>query len=262
MTVPTPSSAPSIEIANVHKAYRRGSTSTPVLTGVDLVVNQGECVFLAGPSGSGKTTLLSIIGCILGADQGQVRVLGQDIQSLSTAARTEHRLQGLGFVFQKFHLIRGLTAIDNVCLPLVIRGAEKRATQARAMSLLEAVGLADKAHADPRNMSTGQCQRVAIARALAGDPELILADEPTASLDATNGNEVMELFRRLTTQEGKTAVVVSHDHRVFHFADRVCHLERGTISHEVSQEKNSIGNSAEAGVSHPEGRAPSVTRAS
>ena len=214
---------------DVHKVYLRGSTSTPVLAGVDLTVQRGECVFLAGPSGSGKTTLLSIFGCILSADGGRVWLLDQDILTLDEAQRSALRRDRIGFVFQRFHLIRGLTAIDNVCVPLVLRGVTRQAARKRAAVLLEAVGLAEKATADPRSLSAGQCQRVALARALVGDPELILADEPTASLDATNGQEVMGLLKRLTTEKGGTAVVVTHDQRIFHFADRVCWLENGRI---------------------------------
>ena len=219
-----------ISAQGVHKAYRRGPTRTPVLEGVDLQVERGKCVFLAGPSGSGKTTLLSILGCILSADRGRVRILDQDVLALDPAKRTALRRNHLGFVFQRFHLIRGLTASDNVCVPLTLRGTAPQAARSRAMALLDAVGLAEKTNAHPRNLSAGECQRVALARALAGDPDLILADEPTASLDAANGREVMELLRQLTTHKGKTAVVVTHDQRIFHFADRVFRLENGRIA--------------------------------
>jgi len=219
-----------VRVENVHKAYRCGNTSTPVLNGVDLTVERGECVYLAGPSGSGKTTLLSILGCILSADQGQICILDRDISRLSWRGRTTLRRQRLGFVFQRFHLIRGLTVIDNVCVPLTLRGASPRAAHKRAETLLDAVGLAHKANAHPRNLSAGQCQRVALARALVGDPDLILADEPTASLDAANGQEVMKLLRRLTTEEGRAVVLVTHDHRIFPFADRILWLENGQVA--------------------------------
>jgi len=223
------SQQPALCVRDVHKAYRRGTTVAPVLEGVNLVVKRGECVFLAGPSGSGKTTLLSILGCILSADRGKVRILDQDIDVLNQQQRTTLRLEQIGFVFQRFHLIRGLTALDNVCVPLVLRDAPPRRAECRGMELLETVGLADKASAQPRNLSAGQCQRVALARALAGDPNLILADEPTAALDAANGRQTMKLLRRLTSQEGKTTVVVTHDQRIFQFADRVLRLENGRI---------------------------------
>lgn len=227
--LPGGSERPAIHLAGVHKAYQRGSVSTAVLAGVDLIVNRGECVFLAGPSGSGKTTLLSIVGCILSVDKGRVRILDQDIQVLNSRQRAALRLQRIGFVFQRFHLIRGLTALDNVCVPLTLAGVAPQAARRRAVTLLESVGLADELNKLHKNLSTGQCQRVALARALAGDPDLILADEPTASLDAKNGRDVMELLRRLTTDEGKTAVVVTHDHRIFRYADQVHYLENGQI---------------------------------
>ncbi len=224
------SGPPAVSVEGVHKAYRRGGTSTAVLSGVDLAVDGGECVFLAGPSGSGKTTLLAIVGCILTADRGRVRILGQDVLSLDAAGRVTLRRDRIGFVFQRFHLIRGLTALENVCVPLVLRGTSRRAARRRAMELLQSVGLADKASAQPQNLSAGQCQRVALARALVGDPELVLADEPTASLDAATGPEVMKLLRRLTTDEGKTAIVVTHDQRIFPFADRVLWLQNGRVA--------------------------------
>ena len=218
-----------VRINGLYKAYRRGTTSTPVLDGVDLAIPRGQCLYLAGPSGSGKTTLLSILGCILSIDRGSVQILDQDVLTLDAEGRAALRRNRIGFVFQRFHLIRGLTVINNVCVPLTLRGMTRRAAYKRAAPLLEAVGLADKADAHPRNLSAGQCQRVALARALVGDPELILADEPTASLDARNGVEVIRLFRRLTTEEGKTAVVVTHDQRIFPFADRICWLENGRV---------------------------------
>jgi len=220
---------PVVEAQDVHKAYRRGNTCTAVLEGIDLRVAPGECVYLAGPSGSGKTTLLSILGGILSPDAGRVCIRGDDLWVLSSPQRAVLRRTRLGFVFQRFHLIRGLSVINNVCVPLTLAGVSRRAAHRRAGVLLEAVGLGQYAHAHPNRLSVGQCQRVALARALAGHPELILADEPTASLDAANGRAVMELFRRLTADEGKAAVVVTHDHRIFDFADRIFWLENGRI---------------------------------
>ena len=219
-----------VRIQNVHKAYRSGNTVTPVLNGVDLTVERGQCVYLAGPSGSGKTTLLSILGCILSADQGQIRILDHDVSRLSQRECATLRRQRLGFVFQRFHLIRGLTVIDNVCVPLTLRGTSPGDSRKRAETLLDAVGLADKVNAHPRNLSAGQCQRVALARALVGDPDLILADEPTASLDAANGQEVIKLLRHLTTEQGRAVVLVTHDHRIFDFADRILWLENGRVA--------------------------------
>jgi putative ABC transport system ATP-binding protein len=216
-----------VRVQDVRKAYGRGATRTPVLNGVDLNIVPGECIYLAGPSGSGKTTLLSILGCILTADHGEVEILGHALTAMTPAERVALRRDRLGFVFQRFHLVKGLTAAENVAIPPTLRGIRRPAAIRRATELLGAVGLADRRDAHPRNLSMGQCQRIALARALANDPDLILADEPTASLDAANGQEVMSLLRHLTTEKGKTAVVVTHDQRIFHFADRVIWLENG-----------------------------------
>jgi putative ABC transport system ATP-binding protein len=220
----------------VEKSYRRGAVATPVLKGVELAVAPGECVFLAGPSGSGKTTLLSILGCILTPDAGEVFLLGQDVTRLDRRQRTILRRDRLGFVFQRFHLIRGLTALENVAVPLTLRGWRRSDALNRAEELLGQVGLIGHAGQRPENLSTGQCQRVALARALVGDPQIILADEPTASLDAASGLEAMQLLRRLTSQQGKAAIVVTHDARIFHFADRVCWLDAGHLEeHELTR---------------------------
>jgi len=219
-----------VVIHDLHKAYRRGATSTPTLCGVELTVDAGECVFLVGPSGCGKSTLLSILGCILTPDRGTVQVLGNDLSRLDETSRSTLRRNHIGFVFQRFQLIRGLSALENVCVPLLLRGESQRVARQRASALLAQVGLGDKGRSKPNELSTGQCQRVALARALVGDPELILADEPTAALDATAGQEVMQLLRKLTTGEGKTAIVVTHDPRILDFADRVLHLENGRIA--------------------------------
>ena len=219
-----------VVIHDLHKAYRRGATSTPTLCGVELTVDAGECVFLVGPSGCGKSTLLSILGCILTPDRGTVQVLGNDLSQLNEISRSALRRNHIGFVFQRFQLIRGLSALENVCVPLLLRGESQRVARQRASALLAQVGLGDKGRSKPNELSTGQCQRVALARALVGNPELILADEPTAALDATAGQEVMQLLRKLTTGEGKTAIVVTHDPRILDFADRVLHLENGRIA--------------------------------
>jgi len=220
---------PTIELCGLQKSYRRGSTTTPVLQGVDLTASPGECAFLAGPSGSGKTTLLSILGCILSGDEGSVRILGEDLDRLGPKQLARLRLEQIGFVFQRFHLIRGLTAVENAYVPLTLLGVPQREAHGKAMQLLEAFGVADKATVHPANLSTGQCQRIALARALANDPQLILADEPTASLDAENGQSVMQLLRSLASDQQKTVVVVTHDTRIFDYADRIHWLENGQI---------------------------------
>ena len=219
-----------VALRRVCKSYRRGSSDTPVLRDIDLYIPQGECIFLLGPSGSGKTTLLSIIGCVLTPDRGVVEVLGYDVARLASHELAQHRRDRLGFVFQRFHLIRGLTALENVCVPMTLAGRRPAEARDRGAQLLRQVGLADKALLDPRRLSVGQCQRVAIARALANDPQLILADEPTAALDADSGREAIELLRQLTAETGKTVVVVTHDHRILHYADRVVRVEHGELN--------------------------------
>lgn len=213
-----------VELQDVRKGYWRGRTFTPVLNGIDFHVRRGECAFLVGPSGSGKSTLLSIIGCILKPDRGRIWILGEEV---SVAAQIPMRRECIGFVFQGFQLIRGLSALDNVCVPLMVNNAPPRASRNRAALLLADVGLGDLVYANVDQLSAGQCQRVALARALANDPELILADEPTAALDADNGEQVMALLHRLITERKKTAIVVTHDPRIFRYADRTYILEDG-----------------------------------
>jgi putative ABC transport system ATP-binding protein len=223
------SDSPLLTATGIHKTYGARS-DTPVLRGIDLSICRGECVFLAGPSGSGKSTLLSILGCILTPDQGTIQIGGREVGRLNAPQRAILRRDCIGFVFQRFHLIRGLTALDNVCVPFALRGTLDAAARVRGAELLERVGLGDKINCYPQKLSSGQCQRVALARALSLNPDLILADEPTASLDAKNGQEVMELLRDLTSDAGKAAIVVTHDHRIYHFADRVLSVENGRLN--------------------------------
>lgn len=219
-----------IELRNVRKSYARGTTVTCVVDGVNLNVDRGECVFLLGPSGSGKTTLLSIIGCVLTPDAGTVHILGHDVSNLLPDDAALLRLRHIGFVFQRFHLIRGLSARENVAVPLTLSGWTAADATDRANDLLAQVGMRDHADAQPQRLSVGQCQRVAFARALSADPDLILADEPTASLDAKTGHCALELLRELTVAAGKTVIVVTHDPRILTFADRILHMENGKLA--------------------------------
>lgn len=221
-----------VVMRGVHKSFTRGRNVTEVLRGVDLEVPRGSCTFLVGPSGCGKSTLLSILGCLLTPDRGDVWVLGEHLPSLDEVGRQRLRAMRLGFVFQRFHLLRGLTALENVAVPLVLTGMAPAAARRRADTLLEAVGMAGYASSDVRRLSHGQCQRVALARALSNDPELILADEPTAALDETNGRQVMELLQTLVRTFRKTALIVTHDTRIFPFADRIWRMEHGRLSPE------------------------------
>ena len=218
-----------VELKRASKWYRRGEEKTVVLDEVDFRVQAGECVFLLGPSGSGKTTLLSLIGCVLSADAGDVRVLGHNPRQLDAQQLALLRRDHIGFVFQRFHLIRGLSALENVAVPLLLRGYSHAQANRAAREKLDVVGLGSYHATSPTRMSVGQCQRVAFARALVGDPQLILADEPTASLDGDTGQRAMELLRAVTAEASKTVVVVTHDHRILPFADRIVQMQRGTL---------------------------------
>ena len=200
------------------------------LDGVDLDVHRGELVLLMGPSGSGKTTLLSIMGCILRPSGGTVRILGRDITGLRERDLPRVRLEHIGFVFQGFNLFPTLTAKANVALALDLKGVPRRDAGRRAAELLEQVGLGHKRDAYPADLSGGQKQRVAIARAIAGDPPIVLADEPTAALDTTSGHTVMGLLQTLARERDRAVVIVSHDNRMLGYADRIVHLEDGRIA--------------------------------
>lgn len=218
-----------IQTDQLFKSYLTGGHSVPVLCGIDISVQRGECLFLAGPSGSGKTTLLSILGCVLSADSGAVRVLGQDVTHLKPDEQSAFRREKIGFIFQRFHLFDALTAQENVCIPLHLLRWQKAAAVARANSLLELLGLGSLVRRNVTQLSMGQRQRVAVARALAADPDMILADEPTASLDEESGLQAISVLKDLCGRLGKTVVVVTHDSRIFSFADRVLFLNKGRM---------------------------------
>jgi putative ABC transport system ATP-binding protein len=221
-----------VEAENVCKSFGAGQRQSLILRGVSLAVTRGETVFLVGPSGSGKTTLLSILGCILTPDAGSVRVLGQEVSRLDARRLTAFRRENLGFIFQSFNLFPTLSALDNIRLTLTMRGVPLRSATDQAADLLNQMSLWHRSHLRPGALSTGECQRVAIARALADGPAVLFADEPTASLDAENGRSVMELLTRQSRERGVTLVVVTHDSRIFPYADRILHLEDGYLTHE------------------------------
>jgi putative ABC transport system ATP-binding protein len=223
------SSGLAIDVRNVTKTYGAGATAYQALRGVDFPVAAGEFVMLSGPSGSGKTTLLSIIGCVLNATSGHVELLGEDVSNVSESTHARLRLSHIGFVFQAHNLIASLSCTDIIVMLLEMRGIAKKKAVHEAERLLELVGLADQAPKKPRDLSGGQRQRVAIARALAGSPPIILADEPTAALDAQNGLAVTETLRALAKDHGHTVVVVTHDNRIFHLGDRIVNIEDGRI---------------------------------
>jgi putative ABC transport system ATP-binding protein len=221
-----------MEVANISKVTRTftiGKMETRALRGVDLKVESGEFTALVGPSGSGKTTLLQIIGCLDLPTTGSVIINGEDVTKLNRNQRADLRKGTLGFVFQFFALIPTLNAYENVEMPLLLSGHKDGGRKQRVMELLESVGLSDRAHHRPDQLSGGQQQRVAVARALATDPKLILADEPTANLDTENGEQVMEIMKKLNKETGTTFVFATHDPRVIKYASRVVTLQDGLI---------------------------------
>ncbi|MDX2214682.1 MAG: ABC transporter ATP-binding protein [Oculatellaceae cyanobacterium bins.114] len=214
---------------HVEMVFQSGNQKFQALSDINLEVNAGDIQLLMGPSGSGKTTLLSILGGILTPTTGSVRLLGQEITTLSRTQLAKFRLQHIGFIFQGFNLFPALTAIENVEVALTMKGMRDRVAHLEAANLLEQVGLADKAKNLPSELSGGQKQRVAIARALAGSPALIMADEQTAALDSHSGHAVIDLLRRLAKEGGHTVLMVTHDPRIIDVADRVTHLEDGFL---------------------------------
>ena len=218
-----------IEAHGVKKVFGKGRLSFTALHGVDLEVGIGEFVILAGPSGSGKTTLLSILGCVLTASAGEVSLRGRRVSGLAERALPAVRRDNVGFVFQSHNLMPALTALDNVALVLRMKGSSRRRARTGAEGLLERVGLGDKLHSRPAQLSGGERQRVAIARALAGSPPIVLADEPTAALDAANGLRATELLKEVCREHDHSVLVVTHDSRIFHLADRIVHIEDGRI---------------------------------
>ena len=227
-----------IRAAGLTKVYGEGTTAFRALSDVDLEIRSGELTLLMGPSGSGKTTLLSILGCILRASGGSLEVLGESVEKLPEKELPRIRRDAIGFVFQGFNLFPALTAMENVALALDVRGMGRAKSEEKATELIRDVGLGQKGKSYPADLSGGQKQRVAIARALAGDPPILLADEPTAALDSTSGKNVIELLRKLAHEHGRAVVMVTHDPRVLSYGDRIIHLEDGRIVGEETGAEN------------------------
>ena len=222
-----------IKLEDVTKVYETEEVRTSALRGVDLVVEQGEFLAVMGPSGSGKTTLLNIIGCLDIPTEGEYFLDNVKIQSLSRTEQSRLRNRKFGFIFQTFNLIPELSALENVELPLMYRGEHPRVRTKLAQEALQTMGLEGRINHRPPQLSGGQKQRVAIARSLVGDPECILADEPTGSLDSIAGGEILRMLRALSKDFGKSIVMVTHDHRAASMADRIIYLQDGVISNET-----------------------------
>jgi len=221
--------APLIETQSVGVTFGDGATACRALDDVSVAVMPGEILLVMGPSGSGKTTLTQILGCLLRPSAGSVKVFGQSMETPDAGALDECRLRHFGFVFQNYNLFPALSAWENVAIALDLVGVRGAAAEIKARALLDEVGLASKADLRPAMLSGGQRQRVAIARALAADPDILLADEPTAALDAASGQSVMALFARLARARNRAVVIVTHDPRIRDQADRIVTLEDGRI---------------------------------
>lgn len=218
-----------IDVKGVNYSYGEGELRRPVLTGVDLTIRKGEIIIMTGPSGSGKTTLLTIIGALRASQEGSVKVFGQELTGAGQDVLTQTRLQ-TGYIFQQHNLLKSLTAAQNVAMSLELRGdMTEHARRAAAVSMLADVGLQDRVDYYPAQLSGGQKQRVSVARALVARPRLVLADEPTASLDKVSGQEAVNILKELAREQETAILLVTHDYRILDMADRVVELEDGVI---------------------------------
>lgn len=218
-----------VHCKGITKSYGSGSEVVNALNGINIEIRTGELMMLVGPSGCGKTTLISIMAGILDQDEGECIVFGRDFKGMSQNEKTRYRGEIIGFVFQSFNLIPTLTAAENVAVPLLIKGIERKAAIDKARQTLDNVGLGDRTHSLPSQLSGGQQQRVAIARSLVHDPKLIVCDEPTSSLDHETGHRVMELLQYVAISSDRVLVIVTHDARIFGFADRIAKMDDGLI---------------------------------
>ena len=217
-----------LELKNVFKNYYRGKTEIPVLKDINLEVEEGEYLAIMGPSGSGKTTLMNLIGCLDTPTSGDYILNGRKINELDDNALAEIRNREIGFVFQNFHLLPKMNALDNVALPLLYAGVNQKERRERAAEALKAVGLEERIQFMPNQLSGGQCQRVAIARAMVTNPKLLLADEPTGALDTASGNQIMGIFRELS-EKGMTIIMITHELAVAERAEKICRILDGQL---------------------------------
>lgn len=218
-----------IDVREVHKTFHQGDDRIEALKGVSLQAHLGETVMIVGPSGCGKTTLLSVIAGTLFFDQGEIDIFGKPLHRLPQKEMTSFRRKSIGFIFQQYHLIPTLTCLENVMIPLLLNGVKPEVAAEGAASILEKVGLNGREKENPRKLSGGQQQRVAIARALVHEPQLIICDEPTAALDADTGIKVMDLMKELSSTGDRCLLVVTHDNRIFKYADRIVKMDDGRV---------------------------------
>jgi len=231
-----PEVRPVIRLDHIHKTYTMGDVEVHALRGISLTIREGEFVAIMGTSGSGKSTTMNIIGCLDRPTKGSYILDGQDVSEMSKDERADIRNKKLGFVFQGFNLLSRTSALENVELPMLYAGIDAHERQRRAAEALAAVGLVGRERSHPNQLSGGQQQRVAIARALVNDPALILADEPTGTLDSRTSVEVMEIFQRLNRERGITLILVTHEHDIADYADRVIVFKDGKIKKDYAIE--------------------------
>ncbi|MCU0719955.1 MAG: ABC transporter ATP-binding protein [Pirellula sp.] len=219
-----------IRCKGVTKEFGTGQTRTQVLHGIDLEIPAGQQTFIVGQSGCGKTTLVSVIAGLLDATDGSVELLGTSLDSLRGAALVNFRAKNLGFIFQQFNLLPSLNAIENASVPLLVQGVSRKAAESRAKDLLVQLGMQENLFKYPNQLSGGQQQRVAIARSLVHDPKILICDEPTASLDAESGQAVMKLLNNLASGRDCAVIVVTHDNRIYSYADQIAYIADGKVS--------------------------------
>lgn len=217
-----------LQLTNICKDYLQGKEPVRVLKDINLTVEKGDYIAIMGPSGSGKTTLMNLIGCLDVPTSGSYVLDGRDLKDLNDDALAEIRNKHIGFVFQNFHLLPKMDALDNVALPLLYAGVPLKERRERAAEALKAVGLGERLHFTPNQLSGGQCQRVAIARAMVGNPDILLADEPTGALDTKSGQQIMDIFHTLS-QKGMTILMITHERAIAQCADRIYHILDGEL---------------------------------
>ena len=227
-----------VQCRGVRKEFGNGAGKVLALRGVDLDARYGAMTLLVGPSGCGKTTLLSVIAGLLDSDGGEVEVLGERIERLPGSQQILFRRKNLGFVFQQYNLLPALTAAENAAVPLLAAGTPRRKAMHKAMDLLVTLGMGDRVNALPKQLSGGEQQRVALARALIHEPRLLVCDEPTAALDAETGHAVMELLAAEAVRPDRAVVVVTHDNRIFNFADTIARMDDGRVVNVESARRN------------------------
>ena len=229
-----------LKLTDICKDYAQGKQTVRVLKNINLSVEQGEYLAIMGPSGSGKTTLMNLIGCLDVPTSGTFELNGKNLKNSSDNALADIRNKYIGFVFQNFYLMPKLDAVDNVALPLLYAGVPLKERRARAVEALNAVGLGERIHFRPNQLSGGQCQRVAIARAIVTKPTLLLADEPTGALDTKSGNQIMEIFRKLS-EDGMTIIMITHAPAIAECADKIYHILDGELLTEGGKESHGEG---------------------